>query len=158
MSLKTRLSKPDLVRPSPGLARNGLRRVSPAKAERPSSRRSEDDHEHADDDREQRDAFDERRRDDHLGLDLAGHLRLAGGRLDGAAADAADAEARANGGETRADRSETGGDGARLRERVRGVGGGSGGFSVGLTERGRGEESGCAAGGEREELADLAHF
>jgi hypothetical protein len=66
-------------------------------------RRSEDA-EQADDDREQRDAFDERGGEDHLGLDGRGHLGLAGGRLDGATTDATDAEAGTDDGEARTDR------------------------------------------------------
>src|SRR5215213_160706 len=50
-----------------------------------------EDRQQTDDDREQRDAFDQRRGDDHRGADLARGLRLTGDRLDSAAADAADA-------------------------------------------------------------------
>src|SRR4051794_11093110 len=48
-----------------------------------------------DDRDEQRDAFDERRRDDHRRLNSGAVVRLAGHALGGRAADAADAEAGA---------------------------------------------------------------
>jgi len=51
---------------------------------------------HTDDDREQRDAFHEGRGQDHVDEDAAGHFRLAGDGLHGAAADAADADAGAD--------------------------------------------------------------
>src|SRR5690606_19977872 len=65
-----------------------------------------------------RDAFDERRKDQRSRLNLAGGLGLASHALDGLAADAADAKARADhgeaGAERRADEREAGAVGRRL--------------------------------------------
>src|SRR5512138_3832154 len=59
--------------------------------------------EQADDDREERRAFDEGGRDDHRGADVAGGGRLAGGALHRGGGEAADAEAGAEDGEAGAE-------------------------------------------------------
>ena len=53
---------------------------------------------------EERHAFDQRGRDDHGRLDVAGHFGLAGHALDGAGADLADAVAGADDDQARAER------------------------------------------------------
>src|SRR3990172_7116885 len=62
-----------------------------------------DGEEDADDDREERHAFDEGGRDDHRGADVAGGGRLARRAVEGGSCEAADAEARADDGEAGAE-------------------------------------------------------
>ena len=62
--------------------------------------------------REERHTFDQRRRDDHGRLDVAGDFGLAGHALDGALGQAADAQGRADDHQPRADR-------LQVRERSR---------------------------------------
>src|SRR5579884_1880593 len=78
--------------------------------------------EQGDDDAEQRDAFDERREDQRVGRDGAGNLRLPRLCLGSTAADLADADASADGGEAGADAGAEHGPGAGVRgvERARG--------------------------------------
>jgi hypothetical protein len=113
-------------------------------------RASSQDGEQAADDREQRDAFDERCGEDHLSLDGRCHLWLASGRLDCTTTDATDAETRADDGEACTDGCKTSSEWLARRSN-------RGGFNT-LREDWICDEGDSAEDNERKDLAHGGHI